>query len=238
MSLGVAGPGTGVPPEKAHADRLDAALDRLLPHKEAIESHLKQRFGEPFESKCDLLLYDVTSTDFEGDMENCEIAKRGYSCDSRGDRPQVWIGLVVTEEGFPLGYEVFAGNMHDSLPVKSVFESLERKHGGLNRVWVMDRGMVSNDNLVFLRKRGAKYIVGTPKTMLRQIERHLTDQNWVVAQEGVDVKLVPSPDGQETFLLARSVDRRSKERAMHEKFIPTCSSAFWRMPCGRRSPGG
>ena len=126
---------------------------------------------------------------------------------------------MVTEEGFPLGYEVFAGNMHDSLTVKSVVESLERKHGALNRVWVMDRGMVSKDNLEFLRERGAKYIVGTPKAMLRQFERHLAEQNWVVAQEGVDVKLVPSPDGQETFLLARSIDRRSKELAMHEKFI-------------------
>lgn len=176
----------GVPPEKVHTDRLYAALDRLLPHKEAIESHLKQRFSELFELKCDLLLYDVTSTYFEGDVENCEIAKRGYSRDSRGDRPQVCIGLVVTEEGFPLGYEVFAGNMHDSLTVKSVVESLERKHGALNRVWVMDRGMVSNDNLEFLRERGAKYIVGTPKAMLRQFERQLAEQNWVVAQEGVD----------------------------------------------------
>ncbi len=209
----------GVSPEKVHTDRLYAALDRLLPHKEAIESHLKRRFGELFELKCDLLLYDVTSTYFEGDVENCEIAKRGYSRDSRGDRPQVCIGLVVTEEGFPLGYEVFAGNMHDSLTVKSVVTSLERKHGALNRVWVMDRGMVSNDNLEFLRERGAKYIVGTPKAMLRAFERELADQNWVAAQEGVDVKLVPSPDGEETFLLARSVDRRAKELAMHEKFI-------------------
>jgi hypothetical protein len=161
----------GVSPEKVHTDRLYAALDRLLPHKEAIESHLKQRFGELFALKCDLLLYDVTSTYFEGDVENCEIAKRGYSRDSRGDRPQVCIGLVVTEEGFPLGYEVFAGNMHDSLTVKSVVESLDRKHGALNRVWVMDRGMVSNDNLKFLRERGAKYIVGTPKAIRAAVGR-------------------------------------------------------------------
>ena len=183
----------GVAPEKVHTDRLYAGLDRLLPHKEAIESHLKNRFGELFELKCDLLLYDFTSAYFEGDVENCEIAKRGYSRDSRGDRPQVCIGLVVTEKGFPLGYEVFAGNMHDSLTVKSVVESLERRYGSLNRVWLMDRGMVSNDNLEFLRERGAKYIVGTPNSMLRAFERELADQNWVVAQESVDVKLVPSP---------------------------------------------
>ncbi|MEX0671534.1 MAG: IS1634 family transposase [Pirellulales bacterium] len=136
--------------------------------------------------KCDLLLDGVTSTYFEGDLEHCEIAKRGYSRDSRGDRPQVCIGLVVTEEGFPLGYEVFAGNMHDSRTVKSVVESLERKHGALNRVWVMDRGMVSSDNLEFLRERGAKYIVGTPKSMLRAFEQQLTEQNWVETQAGVD----------------------------------------------------
>jgi hypothetical protein len=176
-------------------------------------------FGELSELKCDLLLYDVTSTYFEGDAERCEIAKRGYSRDSRGDRPRVCIGLVVTEEGFPLGYEVFAGNMHDSLTVKSVVESLERKHGSLNRVWVMDRGMVSKDNLEFLRQRDAKYTVGTPKSLLRAFERELTEKNWVAAQEGVDVNLVPSPNGDETFLLARSVDRRAKELAMHEKFI-------------------
>ena len=208
-----------MPPDKVHTDRLYAALDRLLPHKEAIVSHLKQRFGELLELKCDLLLYDVTSTYFEGDVESGAIAKRGYSRDSRGDRPQVCIGLVVTEDGFPLGYEGFAGNMHDSLTVKSVVEPLERKHGALKRVWVMDRGMVSNDNLEFSRERGAKDMVGTPEATLRQFERQLAEQSWVVAQEGVDVKLVPSPNGQETFVLTRSVDQRSKELAMHEKFI-------------------
>jgi hypothetical protein len=206
-----------------------------IPGSTGARQHLKQRFGELFELKCDLLLYDVTSTSFEGDVENCAIAKRGYSRDSRGDRPQVCIGLVVTEEGFPLGYEVFAGNMHDSLTVKSIVKSLERKHGALNRVWVMDRGMVSNDNLEFLRERGAKYIVGTPKAMLRQFERHLTEQNWVVAQEGVDVKLVPSPDGEETFLLARSVDRRSKELAMHEKFIGHMEAGLFKLRAAAES---
>ncbi len=128
------------------------------------------------------------------------------------------IGLVVTEDGFPLGYEVFAGNTHDSLTVKSMIESLERKHGSLNRVWVMDRGMVSEENLQYLRKRDGQYLVGTPKPLLRQFEQYLTDQDWTQAQEGVEVKLVPTPDGEETFILARSADRRAKEQAMHEKF--------------------
>lgn len=99
----------GVASEQVHTDRLYRGLDQLLPHKDALEKHLRQRLGQLFELKCDLLLYDVTSTYFEGEMADCPLAKRGYSRDSRGDRPQVCIGLVVTEEGYPLGYEVFAG---------------------------------------------------------------------------------------------------------------------------------
>ncbi len=200
----------GVAAEQVHTDRLYKGLDQLLPHKEALEKHLRQRLGELFELKCDLLLYDVTSTYFEGEMDGCPLAQRGYSRDSRGDRPQVCIGLVVTEEGFPVGYEVFAGNTHDSKTVQEIIESLEKKHGSLNRVWVMDRGMVSEANLKFLRERGGQYIVGTPKAMLRQFEQHLTTQDWTTAQAGVEVKLVPGPSGDETFLLARSADRRAQ----------------------------
>lgn len=208
----------GVSPAKVHTDRLYAGLDQLLPHKETIEKHLRQRLGELFELKCDLLLYDVTSSYFEGDLAGCPLAKRGYSRDSRPDRPQVCLGLVVTEEGFPLGYEIFAGNTHDSKTVQTMVESLEKKYGSLHRVWVLDRGMVSEKNLKFLRERGGQYIVGTPKAMLRQFEQHLTEKDWTAAQAGVEVKLVPSPEGDETFILARSADRREKELAMHEKF--------------------
>src|SRR5262249_14960578 len=115
---------------------------------------LRQRFGELFDLKCDLLLYDITSTYFEGDMEGCPIAQRGYSRDSRPDRPQVCIGLVVTEDGFPLGHEVFEGNRHDSTTVREIIEVMEEKYGKLERVWVLDRGMVSEENLAFLRERG------------------------------------------------------------------------------------
>jgi transposase len=224
-----------VAPEKVHTDRLYEALDRLLPHKEAIEKHLRRRFGELFELKCDLLLYDVTSTYFEGDLEGCPIAQRGYSRDSRGDRPQVCIGLVVTEDGFPLGYEVFAGNTHDSKTVKTVIESLEKKYGSLNRVWVMDRGMVSEENLQYLRDRGGQYIVGTPKQMLRAFEQHLTEQDWTQAQEGVEVKLVPAPDGDETFILARSADRREKELAMHDKFTARLEAGLKKMQAAAKA---
>ncbi len=219
----------GVAAEQVHTDRLYKGLDQLLPHKEALEKHLRQRLGELFELKCDLLLYDVTSTYFEGEMDGCPLAQRGYSRDSRGDRPQVCIGLVVTEEGFPVGYEVFAGNTHDSKTVQEIIESLEKKHGSLNRVWVMDRGMVSEANLKFLRERGGQYIVGTPKAMLRQFEQHLTTQDWTTAQAGVEVKLVPGPSGDETFLLARSADRRTKELAMHEKFTARMDEGLQKM---------
>lgn len=219
----------GVTSEQVHTDRLYKALDQLLPHKESLEKHLRKRLGELFELQCDLLLYDVTSTYFEGDLQGCPIAKRGYSRDSRPDRPQVCLGLVVTEEGFPLGYEVFAGNTHDSKTVQTIVESLEKKYGALNRVWVLDRGMVSEKNLKFLRERGGQYIVGTPKAMLRQFEQHLTEKDWTSAQAGVEVKLVPSPDGDETFILARSADRRAKELAMHEKFTERLEAGLKKM---------
>jgi len=209
----------GVAPGRVHTYRLYKGLDQVLPHKEALEKHLRERLGRLFDLKCELLLYDVTSTYFEGELKGCPIARRGYSRDSRPDRPQVCIGLIVTEEGFPIGYEVFAGNTHDSKTVQSIVESLEKKYGTINRVWVFDRGMVSETNLKFLRERGSQYLVGTPKSMLRQFEQHLVDQDWTEAQAGVEVKLVPSPDGQETFILARSADRRAKELAMHEKFV-------------------
>ena len=225
----------GVAPEQVHTDRLYKGLDQLLPHKEAIETHLRERLGELFELKCDLLLYDVTSTYFEGDMEGCPIARRGYSRDSRPDRPQVCIGLVVSEDGFPLGYEVFAGNTNDATTVRTIVESLEKKYGSLDRVWVMDRGMVSEENLKFLRERGGQYIVGTPKAMLRQFERHLAEQDWATAQAGVEVKLVPAPDGDETFLLARSADRRAKELAMHEKFTQRLRVGLQKMQAAAES---
>ena len=136
---------------------------------------------------------------------------------------------MVTEDGFPLGYEVFAGNTHDSRTVKTIIEAMEKRHGTLNRVWVMDRGMVSEENLKYLRERGGKYIVGTPKAMLRQFEQHLTEQDWTEAQAGVEVKLVPGPDGEETFILTRSVDRRAKEQAMHEKFTARLEEGLKKM---------
>jgi transposase len=209
----------GVSPQKIHTDRLYAGLDWLLAHKPAIEKHLKERLGELFDLKYDLLLYDVTSTYFEGECRRNPMAQHGYSRDGRPDCLQVCIGLVVTDDGMPLGYEVFDGNTHDSKTVEQIVRAMESKYGRANRIWVMDRGMVSEDNLRFVRQRGGSYIVGTPRSMLRQFERYLTDKNWHEVQEGVEVKLVAAPEGHEVFILARSTDRRQKENAMHQRFI-------------------
>ena len=209
----------GVRPEQVHTDRLYAGLDRLLPHKDAIEKHLKDRLGNLFDLDYDLLLYDITSTYFEGECLGNPLAKHGYSRDSRPDCPQVCIGLVVSSEGIPLGYEVFPGNTNDSTTLQEVITSMEKKYGRAHRVWVMDRGMVSEKNLRFLRQRGGSYIVGTPKAMLRHFEKYLTEKEWPEVQEGIEVQLVPGPDGEESFVLTRSRDRREKERAMHERFV-------------------
>ena len=209
----------GVAVERVDDNRLYAGLDRLLPHKQAIEKHLKERLGDLFDLDYELLLYDVTSTYFEGECKRNPMAKRGYSRDSRPDCLQVCIGLVVTTDGMPLGYEVFDGNTHDSTTVERMVEAVEAKYGRANRIWVMDRGMVSEKNLAFLRQRNGAYIVGTPKAMLRRFEQHLIDQDWHEVQAGVEVKLVPGPNGDETFVLTRSADRRKKEQAMHARFL-------------------
>jgi len=225
----------GVPVEKIHTDRLYDGLDWLLPQKSRIEKHLKERLGSLFDLGYDLLLYDVTSTYFEGECAGNDLAKRGYSRDSRPDCLQVCIGLVVTTDGIPLGYEVFAGNRHDSTTVEEIVEAMERKYGRANRVWVMDRGMVSEENLKFLRQRNGQYIVGTPKAMLRQFEEYLTRKDWREVQEGVEVQLVPGPDGTETFVLARSMDRREKEKAMHQRFVDRLETALRKMQASAES---
>ncbi len=210
----------GVEVEKVHTDRLYVGLDKLLPHKDAVEKHIRKQLGELFDLNYELLLYDITSTYFEGECRINPLAKRGYSRDSRPDCLQVLIGLVVTDDGYPVGYEVFEGNRHDSKTVQEVVGSMEKKYGRTNRVWVMDRGMVSDENLSFLRERNGSYIVGAPKAMLRRFEKALSEEvGWSEPQEGVRVKLVPATETGEVFLLAKSDDRRAKEQAMHERFV-------------------
>jgi len=209
---------TGVPVERVTDSRLYRALDQVLPLKPKIEAHLKERFGELFEPDFDILLYDVTSTYFEGDVKGNTQAKRGHSRDHRSDCKQVCIGLVVTTDGFPLGYEVFAGNRADVTTLEEIVEKMETKYGKARRIWVFDRGVASEANLEFLRDRKARYLVGTPKSRLKRFEKELIDKEWKKVREGIEVKLVPSPDGKETFVLCRSRDRRAKEKGMHERF--------------------
>ena len=203
---------------KVNTARLYRTLDTILPLKSDIETHLKQRVGELFSPDFDLLLYDVTSTYFEGQAKANPQAKHGYSRDHRGDCKQVCIGLIATQDGFPLAYEVFSGNRADVTTVKEMVEIMESKYGRARRIWVMDRGMVSEDNLQFLRNRGGFYLVGTPRGMLKRFEAYLLDSDWSKVQEGIEVKLVNSPNGRETFVLCRSADRREKEKAIHERF--------------------
>jgi transposase len=214
-----------VPASAVQSDRLYRGLDHLLPHKKAIEKHLRQRMGELFELSFDILLYDLTSTYFEGQCAANEMAKRGYSRDSRGDCPQVVIALVVTTDGYPVGYEVFDGNTADSTTVRKIVEKIECDHGQCNRIWVMDRGNVSAANLQFIRDRGGQYIVGTPKAMLRMVQGELSGDGWQQVREGIMVKTVrlQDDDGKldatETLVLCKSTDRVAKESAILDKFI-------------------
>lgn len=209
----------GIPVEKVNEDRLYRALDAFLPHKDAICSHLVERYAEWFGTQVDFLLYDVTSTYFEGKAEGNRLAARGYSRDHRPDCPQVCIGLVVTPEGLPVGYEVFAGNRADVTTLDEMIDLLEERYGQARRIWVFDRGIVSEENLEALRERGAQYVVGTPKSMLRKFEADLLEEGWErAAESGVEVKTVTHPDGgSDSFILCRSSQRREKERAMLRK---------------------
>lgn len=208
----------GVPIEQVYDARLYRSLDQLLPHKEAIEKHLVQRLGELFAIEYDLLLYDVTSTYFEG-VGDPEICKRGYSRDHRPDCVQVNIALVVTKQGFPLGYELFEGNRTDVTTVEAIVTTMEARYGKADRVWVMDRGMVSADNVTWLQEGERQYIFGAARSEIKKWGKELTDKkNWQEVRDGVEVKICQGPDAKETFLLCRSRDRATKEKAMHERF--------------------
>jgi len=209
----------GVPDVRVHHKRLYQALDQLLEHKVELQKHIKERLGGLFALDYDLLLYDVTSTYFEGEANANPLAQRGYSRDHRGDCKQVCIGLIVTQEGYPLGYEVFAGNRVDVTTVEEIVEKIEERYGKAGRVWVMDRGMCSESNLEWLREGGRQYLVGTPRTEMKKWAKELsTEKGWDEVRDGLEVKVCQGPDGDETFLLCRSADRERKERAMHERF--------------------
>ena len=217
----------GVPAERVNDDRLYRALDRLLPHKQALEAHLKERLGALFDLDYELLLYDVTSTYFEGQAEGNGLARRGYSRDHRGDCKQVCIGLVVTRDGVPLGYEVFAGNRTDVTTVEEIVITMERRYGQAGRVWVMDRGMASAENIAWLRGGQRFYVIGASKSELKKFAGELADRrDWRQVRDGVEAKVCAGPGGSETFLLVRSVERQQKEQAMHARFCERIETAL------------
>ena len=246
----------GVPEKHVDDNRLYRTLDQLLPHKAELETHLKNRLGELFDLEYDLLLYDITSTYFEGEA-NFDLAQRGYSRDKRGDCKQVCIGLVVSRCGMPLGYEVFAGNTADVTTVEHIVEVMEGRYGKSDRIWVMDRGMVSEENIVFLREGSRRYIVGTPKSMLKKFEQELLKEDWNSIRDGLEVKIVACPDEDEygnaaaddgaakphadalteandsqpteRFILCRSRDRFQKEEAITRRFEQKIEDSLTRM---------
>jgi hypothetical protein len=228
----------GLPPSVVNDARLYRALDALLPHKDALQKHLKNRLGEMFDLKYDLLLYDVTSTYFEGQCEANPMAARGYSRDSRGDCKQVCIALVVSREGMPIGYELFAGNKADVSSVERIVTTMEDRYGKSDRIWVMDRGMSSSDNIEFLKEDNRRYIIGTPKSMLKKYEHHLLREDWSKIRDGLEVKLCVDPEADpsqppETFILCRSADRARKEQAMHQRFEKRIEEGLTRIASAR-----
>lgn len=206
----------GIDLREVNENRLYRTLDEMLPCKQALGEHLKKKYGELFGSRFDLLLYDMTSTYFEGEAKANQQAQRGYSRDSRPDAKQVTIALVATEDGLPLFYEVFDGNRTDVTTVEEIVETMEKLYGKANRIWVMDRGMVSEENLEFLRERNGFYLVGTPKSELQQFERELLEKGWQEVQPGVEVKLCEEEG--ELFILCRSEGRKEKDRAIVKRF--------------------
>lgn len=226
----------GIPSAKVNEDRLYRTLDALLPHKAELEKHLKERLGELFGLSYDLLLYDITSTYFEGQANANPLARRGYSRDGRPQCKQVCIALVVSRCGMPLGYELFAGNRADVTTLAEIVTVMEDRYGKADRIWAMDRGMISQENIEFLKQEGRRYIVGTPRGMLKRFEQELLKEDWQVIRQGLEVRCVACPDGQqETFILVRSADRAQKERAMHERFERRIEEGLARIQaaCGR-----
>ena len=192
-------------------------LDRLVEHKVELFKFLRQRWGELFEAKFDVLLYDLTSTYFETDVERGaeDLRQFGYSRDKRSDCRQVVIALIVTPEGFPLSYEVLAGNTADSTTLSDFLDRIEQRYGRANRIWVMDRGIPTEDGLAKMRAIGASYLVGTPKGRLTKLEQAFLGQPWARVREGVKVKHLAGAD--DAYVLAESAARIDKERAMRRK---------------------
>jgi len=201
----------------AQSDTLYRCLDKLVVHREALFSHLQARWHELFDARFEVLLYDLTSTYFECDPPESGKRKFGYSRDKRSDCVQVVIALIVTPDGFPLAYEVLPGNTLDKQTLKDFLAKIERQYGKADRVWVMDRGIPTEETLALMRDSDppVHYLVGTPKGRLTKLEKSFLDQPWQVVRERVTVKLLQQDN--EAYVLALSAGRRDKEKAMRRR---------------------
>src|SRR5271166_934700 len=214
---------------KINDTRLYRCLDRILPHKTKLERHLKQRYGELFGAEFDVLLYDLTSSYVEGAAEKNPMMRRGYSRDHRPDCEQMVIALIVNSEGFPFSYETFDGNRADVSTMETILRMVERKYGKARRIWVFDRGVVSEENLEAIRKRGGQYLVGTPRSRLKQFAAELLQKDWTQVRPEVEVKQVAIPQGEETYILCRTSGRKEKEKAIRTKFSTSMEAALQRL---------
>jgi transposase len=218
-----------IPEGSVNDTRLYRCLDRLIPHKTKLERHLRERYGELFAAEFDVLLYDLTSSYVEGAAEKDPMMQRGYSRDHRSDCKQVVIALIVNHEGFPLSYETFDGNRADVTTVEAVMRMVERKYGRARRVWVFDRGIVSEENLAAVRRRNGQYLVGTPRSKLKQFEQELLADDWERVRDDVEVKRIPMPGGEETYVLCRAAARREKEKAIRSRFSAQIENVLARL---------
>ena len=192
-----------------------------------LERHLKERYGELFGAEFDVLLYDLTSTYVEGAAQRNPMMRRGYSRDHRPDCEQMVIALIDNNEGFPFSYETFDGNRADVSTMEAILRMVERKYGKARRIWVFDRGIVSEENLAAIRKRGGQYLVGTPRSQMKQFEAELLKDDWTaVRPDEVEVKRVGIPGGDETYSLCRTQGRKEKEKAIRNRFSTRMEAAL------------
>src|SRR5215813_218307 len=186
-------------------------------------------YGELFGAEFDVLLYDLTSTYVEGASEKNPMMVRGYSRDHRPDCEQMVIALIVNSEGFPFSYETFNGNRADVSTMETILRMVERKYGKARRIWVLDRGIVSEENLAAIRKRGGQYLVGTPRSQMKQFEEELLKDDWTRVKPEVEVKKVSIPQGEETYILCRTAGRKEKEKAIRHRFSAHMEDALQRL---------
>ena len=211
---------------KINDTRLYRCLDRILPHKTKLERHLKERYGALFGAEFDVLLYDLTSTYVEGAAEKNPMVRRGYSRDHRPDCEQLVIALIVNNEGFPFSYETFDGNRSDVSTMETILRMVERKYGKARRIWVFDRGIVSEENLAAIRKRDGQYLTGTPRSQMKRFEAELLKEDWTQVRPEVEVKKIAIPEGEETYILCRTAGRKEKEKAIRSRFSNSMETAL------------